>query len=66
MQARMTNPVFLVPEAMQALLAFAKAGHKGDLPGHGVEPVPHIDPGNGKDQRCQAGQWKPANVAASA
>ena len=39
MQARMTNPVFLVPEAMQALLAFAKAGHKGGLPARTVELV---------------------------
>ena len=32
MQARMTNPAFLVPEAMQALHAFAKASHKGGIP----------------------------------
>jgi AhpD family alkylhydroperoxidase len=39
MQARMTNPVFLVPEAMQAMLAFAKAGQQGGVPLRTLELV---------------------------
>lgn len=32
MQARMKNPVFVIPEALQALQALAKAADKGGLP----------------------------------
>jgi AhpD family alkylhydroperoxidase len=32
MQARMNSPVMIVPEAMQALLALAKAAEKGGVP----------------------------------
>ena len=39
MQARMTNPVFLVPEAMQALQAFAGAGQGGGLTARLIELV---------------------------
>ena len=39
MQARMTNPVFLVPEAMQALQAFSKAVHKGAVPQRTLELI---------------------------
>lgn len=39
MQARMTNPVFLVPEAMQALQAFAKAGQQGAVPPRTIELI---------------------------
>ena len=39
MQARMTNPVFLVPEAMQALQAFSKAVHKGGVPQRTLELI---------------------------
>ena len=39
MQARMTNPVFLVPEAMQALQAFAGAGRGGGLTARLIELV---------------------------
>ena len=39
MQARMTNPVFLVPDAMQALQAFAGAGQGGGLTARLIELV---------------------------
>ncbi len=39
MQARMTNPVFLFPEAMQALQAFAKAVHQGGVPQRTLELI---------------------------
>jgi AhpD family alkylhydroperoxidase len=39
MQARMTNPVFVIPEAMQALLAFAKAGKQGAVPQRTIELI---------------------------
>jgi AhpD family alkylhydroperoxidase len=39
MQARMTNPVFLVPEAMQAMLAFAKASNKGGIPARTIDLI---------------------------
>ena len=32
MQARMTNPAFVVPDAMPALMALGKALHQGDVP----------------------------------
>lgn len=32
MQARMTQPALLIPEAMQALLALGEASHKGTVP----------------------------------
>ena len=32
MQARMTNPVFVLPDAMQAIQALAKVTHKGGVP----------------------------------
>ena len=38
-QARMNNPVFVVPEAMQALLALGKAVEKGGVPPKTLELV---------------------------
>jgi AhpD family alkylhydroperoxidase len=38
-QARMTNPAFLVPDAMQALQALGKAIQKGGVPGKTLELV---------------------------
>ena len=39
MQARMTNPVFLVPEAYKALMALAAASTKGGVPQRTLELV---------------------------
>jgi AhpD family alkylhydroperoxidase len=38
-QARMTNPAFVVPDAMQALQALGKAIQKGGVPGKTLELV---------------------------
>jgi AhpD family alkylhydroperoxidase len=38
-QARMTNPAFVVPDAMQALQALGKAIHKGGVPAKTLELV---------------------------
>jgi AhpD family alkylhydroperoxidase len=39
MEPRMTSPVFVMPEAMQALLALGKAIHKGGVPPKTLELV---------------------------
>ena len=39
MQARMTNPIMLVPDAMQAAMAMAAAAKKGDVPARTLELV---------------------------
>ena len=39
MQARMSNPVFVVPDAMQALQALGKAVHNGGVPPRTLELV---------------------------
>ncbi|MGH3776867.1 MAG: carboxymuconolactone decarboxylase family protein [Pseudonocardiaceae bacterium] len=39
MQARMSNPVMILPDAMQALLALAKSTEKGGVPSRTLELV---------------------------
>lgn len=39
MQARMTNPIMLVPDAMQAAMALANAVKKGDVPARTLDLV---------------------------
>ena len=39
MQARMSNPVMIVPDAMQALLALAKSTKKGGVPSRTLDLV---------------------------
>lgn len=39
MQARMTNPIMLVPDAMQAAMALASAAKKGDVPAKTLDLV---------------------------
>ena len=41
MQARMKNPVFVLPEAMQALIALDKSTHKSEVP-HVTHKLVHL------------------------
>ena len=41
MKARMNNPVMVIPEALQALMAVGKAVQKGDLPPQ-MAPLVHL------------------------
>lgn len=41
MKARMNNPVMVIPEALQALMAVGKAAQKGDLPPQ-MAPLVHL------------------------
>ena len=41
MQARMKNPVFVLPEAMQALIALDKSTHKNEVP-HVTHKLVHL------------------------